>query len=89
MASALVQGSSVCDYYGKQCTQQCNKQQVGNTPSFCNTQQGASFGYTLDSPCTLRLYSDTGCNNVVREVGKADRGCVDFPGTGGSWRFFC
>ncbi|KAK6857264.1 hypothetical protein PG995_007451 [Apiospora arundinis] len=70
LASA-VRGSSVCDYYSKQCT------------------GGASFGYTLDRPCTLRLFRDGNFQNLAYDAGRADRGCVDFSGTSGSWQFLC
>ncbi|KAK6839268.1 hypothetical protein PG990_010899 [Apiospora arundinis] len=88
LASA-VRGSSVCDYYSKQCTGVCNKSQEGATPTRCNSQQGASFGYTLDRPCTLRLFRDGNFQNLAYDAGRADRGCVDFSGTSGSWQFLC
>ncbi|KAF2688192.1 hypothetical protein K458DRAFT_415220 [Lentithecium fluviatile CBS 122367] len=86
---ATTSASSVCDYYGKTCGSPCNKQQVGNTPLNCNTQQGASLGYTLDKPCSLKFYSGTDCRTVSQSFGSATKGCHDFIGTKGSWQFFC
>ncbi|KAJ4292607.1 hypothetical protein N0V90_009270 [Kalmusia sp. IMI 367209] len=86
---ATANASSVCDYYGKNCGLPCNKGQNGNTPLNCNTQQGASLGYTLDKPCSLKFFSDINCKTVSQSFGSASKGCHDFIGTKGSWQFFC
>lgn len=54
-----------------------------------NTQQGASLGYTLDKACSLTFYSDIYCNLISQQFGSATKGCHDFDGTKGSWRFYC
>ncbi|KAF2010687.1 hypothetical protein BU24DRAFT_63204 [Aaosphaeria arxii CBS 175.79] len=86
---AVSQASNVCDMYGKDCTGVCNKQQIGNTPLNCNTQQGSSLRYKLDRPCSLTFYSGTNCGTVSQTFGAASEGCHNFIGTKGSWRFFC
>lgn len=71
--AASTQASSVCDYYGKDCGAPCNAEFTGNTPLYCNTQQGASLGYTLDKACSLTFYSDNNCQAVSQTFGAATK----------------
>lgn len=71
--AAATQASSVCDYYGKDCGNPCNAQFTGNTPLYCNTQQGASLGYTLDKACSLTFFSDNNCQRVSQTFGSASK----------------
>ncbi|XXH00916.1 hypothetical protein Hte_007267 [Hypoxylon texense] len=92
--ATAVHGSSISEYWhvptdNQGCTGATNVYLTGSTPTYCNTQQGASIGYTLDKACPLVFYSDINCANAVKTVGSASKGCQNFPGTGGSWKFSC
>jgi hypothetical protein len=89
-AAANVQASSVSEYYYKGCGLPENTEKTGGTPVYCNTQQGASIGYTLDAPCSFYIYSGQQCaGNPVRSYAAATKNCIDFPSTKGSWIFKC
>lgn len=89
LAAAVADAGSVSVYYSSGCTGQVNSYFTGSTPVYCNTQTGSSIGYTLDSACSLIFYTDRTCGNVQRRVASATRGCQNFAGTGGSWKFVC
>jgi hypothetical protein len=89
-AAAAAYASSISEYYNPTCGPPVNTEIDGSTPTFCNTQQGASIGYTLDAACTLNIYDGNTCSgDPVQSVPSSPTGCIDFPGTGGSWLFAC
>lgn len=89
LAAAGAHASSISEYFYTQCGGTVNFYFSGSTPTYCNTQQGASIGYTLDKACSLTFYSDGNCKNAVKTIASASKGCQDFPSTGGSWLFHC
>ncbi|KAI3390825.1 hypothetical protein diail_8569 [Diaporthe ilicicola] len=89
LTAAGADASSISEYYNKECTGTVNSYFSGSTPNYCNTQTGASIGWTLDKACPLTFYSDKNCQTVAKTIASSKTGCQDFPSTGGSWLFHC
>ncbi|KAH8892911.1 hypothetical protein GQ53DRAFT_822416 [Thozetella sp. PMI_491] len=78
------------EYYHSDCGPPVNVYGTGSAPVYCNTQQGASIGWTEDQACTIHMYAGNQCaGSPVKSSGPSKAQCVDFPATGGSWKFTC